>query len=110
MSFVFNCMFVEPVFFDNASDANTKDASETASGIEEQSHPKIPIDHSGLKQSCSICHEQFATEWDEELEDWILCNAIKADGKLVHLQCYRDQGKASTVQSVLGKRPADSKE
>jgi hypothetical protein len=34
-------------------------------------------------QHCMICREKFETFWDEDLEDWMLRNAIRVNDKVV---------------------------
>lgn len=63
----------------------------------------------GVKQSCHECHEDFKTVWDEDSEEWILKDAIRAENKLYHRQCYAEilgvgGGQASSGKTVLGKR------
>jgi hypothetical protein len=80
------------------------------SATEKQQQPQsIPMEH-GAKQSCHACHEDFKTAWDEDCEEWILKDAIRAENKLYHRQCYAEltaePSAAGTKSTVLGKRTA----
>ncbi|KAI9599096.1 hypothetical protein BDF19DRAFT_419398 [Syncephalis fuscata] len=75
----------------------------------------------GEKAPCPICQEKFEEFWCDEEEEWMLRNAVTANGKIYHATCHTDTSMVEETTSsnsssganspaasnVLGKRKLD---
>jgi pre-mRNA cleavage complex 2 protein Pcf11 len=90
------------VFFENVEEDKVE-SEEIVKCIPKEGHEE---------KTCFTCHEPFETFWDEDMDEWMLRDAIKVKDLYYHNSCFSEVGNensissTSSVDSVLGKRKA----
>ncbi|KAI9684711.1 MAG: hypothetical protein M1829_000086 [Trizodia sp. TS-e1964] len=75
----------------------------------------VPEDTDLANINCPICQEKFETVWNDEAQQFVWIDAMKAGGKIFHASCHaeaaKDRGNTPTrnytPDPVLGKRKAE---
>eukprot|EP01122_Echinamoeba_exundans_P009841 TRINITY_DN3543_c0_g2_i1.p1 TRINITY_DN3543_c0_g2~~TRINITY_DN3543_c0_g2_i1.p1 ORF type:complete len:362 (+),score=81.25 TRINITY_DN3543_c0_g2_i1:1709-2794(+) len=82
--------------WDGATDMKGKSDEESSS--DEKKPTTVLADET--QPNCAGCGEQFEQFHDDETEEWMFNNAIKApDGKIYHTQCYTPQNDGDEIRS-----------
>lgn len=76
------------VFFENVDDNEKKDNEEKEN--EKNKLVKCVPKEGQEEITCHVCHEVFETFWDDENDDWMLRDAIKAKESFYHDSCYQE--------------------
>jgi pre-mRNA cleavage complex 2 protein Pcf11 len=76
---------------------DTKGKSDEESSSDEKKPATVPADET--QPNCAGCGEEFEQFHDDDTEQWLFNNAIKApDGKIYHPQCYTPQTEGDEVR------------
>jgi len=56
--------------------------------IEDQALPKVPAGDDHGTRSCCVCKEEIELRWDDEADEWMYINAVRAEnGEMTHSTC-----------------------